>query len=390
MQKKIILLVAMQSSVHTARWVNQIVDQGWKVFIFSSANAEPMHPDINGVFQVYSFPEQLQVFLNGMGLRFMAWLTGRLLQYWDTRYPGLRVSRLERVIRKLRPDLIHSLEIQNAGYLTLEAKRLSQKYFPKWIVTNWGSDIFLFGRLQAHRSRIQEVLANCNYYSCECQRDVKLAHEFGFSGTVLPIFPNTGGFELRQAEKMRQMIPPSARKTIMLKGYQHWSGRALFGLRALERCKDILNEYTIIIYSAPPEVQVAAELFTYRTGIATRIVAQGTPHHEMLALHAMARVSVGLSISDAISTSLLEAMVMGSFPIQSCTACADEWLQHGLSGLIVPPEDTDVIETAIRTALSDDLLVDRAAVLNWQVVTDRLDASFLKQKAVNMYRSILG
>ena len=32
---------------------------------------------------------------------------------------------------------------------------------------------------------------------------------------------------------------------------------------------------------------------------------------------------------------------MGSFPIQSDTACADEWIEDGVSGLIVPPEDPD-------------------------------------------------
>ena len=44
---------------------------------------------------------------------------------------------------------------------------------------------------------------------------------------------------------------------------------------------------------------------------------------------------------------------MGALPIQSCTACADEWIVDGRSGLIVPPEDVDVIENALRRALTD-------------------------------------
>jgi glycosyltransferase involved in cell wall biosynthesis len=134
---------------------------------------------------------------------------------------------------------------------------------------------------------------------------------------------------------------------------------------------------------------MAAELLTYKTGIATRIISHDTTHQEMLSLHAKARISIGLSISDAISTSLLEAMVMGSFPIQSCTACADEWVQHGVSGMIVPPEDTEVIEKAIRMALAEDGLVDKAAEINWQVALTRLDGALLKQKATDIYRSIL-
>lgn len=109
----------------------------------------------------------------------------------------------------------------------------------------------------------------------------------------------------------------------------------------------------------------------------------------MLSLHAQARISIGLSISDGISTSFLEALAMGSFPIQSCTACAAEWIEHGVSGMIVPPEDPDIIEMALRTALEDDALVDRASEINWRTALARLDGSLLKQKISLMYSQIL-
>ena len=382
---KSILLVAMLDSVHTARWVKQLVDQDWKIYIFPSTGVEELHTDLTSVVVVRSNYRKIRDALSVLGLGFMA----RLVRYLERKFSADQSKQLRNVIVKLHPDLIHSLEIQAAGYLTLDAKKIFHGNFPPWIVTNWGSDIFLFGKLQRHKEKIHDVLAGCDYYSCECERDAKLALEFGFNKTVLPVFPNTGGFELGQLEKLRHGIPPSGRKIIMLKGYQHWAGRALTGLRALERCEDALGGYMIVIFSAPPEVEMAAELLTLKTGIATRIVPHDTTHQEMLALHAKARISIGLSISDAISTSLLEAMVMGSFPIQSCTACADEWVQHGVSGMIVPPEDPDVVEMAIRMALAEDGLVDKAAEINWQIALTRLDGTLLKQKAADMYRSIL-
>ena len=66
-------------------------------------------------------------------------------------FPSIRVRQLIRVIQKIRPDIVHSMEIQSAGYLTLEAKKILQGKFPPWIVTNWGSDIYLFGRLKDHQ-----------------------------------------------------------------------------------------------------------------------------------------------------------------------------------------------------------------------------------------------
>jgi hypothetical protein len=386
---KSILLVAMLGSVHTARWVKQFIDQGWKIYVFPSTGTGELHPDLAGAVLVRTLSRRISDVLSALGLVFIAKLVDRFQRRLEYKSPSIRVTQLNNAIVKLRPDLIHSLEIQAAGYLTLEAKKKSHEKFPPWIVTNWGSDIFLFGRLQRHKEKIRDVLANCDYYSCECERDVKLAQEFGFNKTILPVFPNTGGFELKQIEKVRQEVPTSSRKTIMLKGYQHWAGRALVGLRALERCEDILNGFAIVIYSAHPDVEIAAELFTGKTGIPTHILAHDTTHQEMLLLHAKARVSIGLSISDAISTSLLEAMVMGAFPIQSCTACADEWVQHGVSGMIVSPDDPDIVEMAIRTALADDILVDQAAEINWHVALTRLDGAILKQKTVDMYRSVL-
>ncbi len=64
------------------------------------------------------------------------------------------------------------------------------------------------------------------------------------------------------------------------------------------------------------------------------IIPEFTSHHDILQKHGQARISIGLSIGDAISTSLLEAIVMGSFPIQSWTSCADEWIVDGKTGIL--------------------------------------------------------
>ena len=297
-----------------------------------------------------------------------------------------------RFIQREKPDIIQSLEIQNSSYLTrlVKQKYYQNKPFPKWIVTNWGSDIYLFARLSNHRYKIRQVLTECDYYSCECQRDIQLARDLGFQGKVLPVFPNTGGFNLELVSKLRQEGLTSQRKIIMLKGYQTWAGRALFGLRALERCADILKGYEIYVYSARTEdIQIAIELFAQSTGIPITSIPLGSSHETLLEFHGKSRISIGLSISDGISTSLLEAMVMGSFPIQSCTACANEWFVDGETGLLVPPEDVEIIEVAIRKALTDDQLVDNAASQNYELAKNRLDSENLKQKTIQFYQTVL-
>jgi glycosyltransferase involved in cell wall biosynthesis len=136
-----------------------------------------------------------------------------------------------------------------------------------------------------------------------------------------------------------------------------------------------------------PDVKIAAELVAQSTGIPIEIVPCCS-HEDMLRLQGRARVSIGLSISDAISTSLLEAMVMGSFPIQSNTSCADEWLQNGKTGLLVHPEDPEAVAAAIRHAVSDDALVDHAADVNTRLVAERLDYSMIRSQVIAMYENV--
>jgi len=279
------------------------------------------------------------------------------------------------------------MEIQEAGYLSLDTKRRFRGEFPSWIVTNWGSDIYFFGRLPDHVDKIKAVLSACDYYACECVRDVHLAKQMGLKGRVLPVLPNTGGFDLERTAQLRQPGPASARRMILLKGYQGWSGRALVGLRAIALCASQLQGYRVAIYSASPEVRIAAELVTQSTGIPIDLIPLCS-HDEMLRFYGRSRIYIGLGISDAISTSLLEAIVMGAFPIQSCTACADEWIVDREMGLIVPPEDPEPVAAAIRRALSDDVLVDRASELNAELAQERLDQRVIRPKVIAMYEGV--
>jgi glycosyltransferase involved in cell wall biosynthesis len=388
-----ILLVAMSTSIHTARWICQIAGQGWDVHLFPSIDHwTEIHPELRDVTVHHSgFRRQRS---RQPGVRFSGVSLGqRLATLCRARDatghdPSYRARQLARLLDTLRPDIVHSLEIQHAGYLMVEARKLARQPLPPWIVTNWGSDIYLFGRLAAHAPRVREVLASCDYYSCECRRDVTLAKSYGFVGRVLPVFPNTGGFDLALASSLRSPGPVSKRRVVMLKGYQHWAGRALVGLAALTRCKDVLSGYEVVIYSATADVAIAAELFGQDTGIPIRLLPRDSPHEQVLRHHGMARVSVGVSISDAISTSLLEAIVMGSFPVQSCTACADEWITDGTTGLLVPPDDPELLAAAIRRALTDDDLVNRAAELNRHTATARLDRAKVAPMVAELYRTV--
>lgn len=386
-----ILIVAVANSVHTARWISQIDDQGWDIHLFPSIDRGTTHPDFKSITVHHSFFGRHKTRDRTVKLRGLPVISEDVAFIgrggFNRIFPNYRVVQLKKLIKNLRPNIIHSIEIQAAGYLTLEVRKQHVGPFPPWIVTNWGSDIYLFGRLAEHVGKIKAVLEACDYYSCECQRDVHLAKQMGLKGEVLPVLPNAGGFDLARVAQFKQPGPTSTRRLVLLKGYQGLFGRALVGLRAIALCANELQGYRIVIYLASPEVKIAAELVSQSTGIPIDLIPPCS-HDDMLRFYGRARVYIGLSISDAISTSFLEAIVMGAFPIQSCTACADEWIVNGEMGFLVPPEDPEPIAAAIRRAVSDDALVDQAAELNAQLVRERLDQAVIRPQVVAMYKKV--
>jgi glycosyltransferase involved in cell wall biosynthesis len=393
-------------TVHTTRWISHISDQDWDLHLFPTDVFAAPHPSLKNIkihvpkliryltkthtsnkgktqntqndFDLLSLIRQDNNSLAGTKT-----LIKKLLRYNQT-------TELVKIIKRIKPDIIHSMHIQDAGYLTLEAKKKISGRFPKWIVNNWGSEIDLFSRISSEEPKIREVLANCDYYKCECSTDIPLVKLLGFKGKFLPIIPNSGGIDFDLVSQLRIPGLISDRRIIMLKGYQNWAGRALVGLRALERCADLLKGYRIVIYSGQTaDVIISAEIFSKKTGIETEIIPVNTSYEKILSLHGQARISIGLSITDAISTSLLEAMVMGSFPIQSDTSCANEWFKDGATGILVPPEDPEIIEKAIRKALSDDDLVNKAAELNYAELFKRLERAKVKKEIIKMYEEIV-
>ena len=81
----------------------------------------------------------------------------------------------------------------------------------------------------------------------------------------------------------------------------------------------------------------------------------------------------------------VKAMMMGSFPIQSCTACADECFEDGIGGFIVEPEAPEIIAERIRRAVTDDNLVNKAAEINGRVAEQRMNRDVIRKIAINEF-----
>ena len=96
------------------------------------------------------------------------------------------------------------------------------------------------------------------------------------------------------------------------------------------------------------------------------------------------RIYLGSSESDGISTSFLQALITGTFPIQTNTSCASEWISRGANASIIPLDST-LMYNKIRGALLNDQMVDNASEINFKVARKYLDYEVVKKKAFKFY-----
>ncbi len=388
-----ILFVGGSYSVHTARWLRQMNGLPWDIHLFDPTNGL-VHEELEGItlhtgWKKPLVPPGTRVICRWPFLRGRHFLARRLPAVWSRILPGAD-RRLARLIERLQPDCIHALGLQNYAETVLGARELLGGKLPApWIYSCRGSDIFYYRRFPEHEETIRGVLSGCDYFMCNCQRDVRLAEEHGFRGELLGLFQGGGGFPV--AEMVEQCPPPpSERRVIAVKGLQTVLGDALTCIEALRQCADRLRGYRLKFYQSQPTTVEAARSLAADTGIEVEIVTRSN-YRVIWSLFGEARLAIAVSRSDGIPNAMVESMIMGAFPIQTDPGGAtSEWIEDGSNGLLVPDDDPGAVAAAVVEALSDDRMVDAAVEVNRRLAFERVDEARVRPRVLEAYRRVAG
>jgi glycosyltransferase involved in cell wall biosynthesis len=375
--RKKVIVICMLDSSHSARWLSQFKDQHVDFTLIPSTPNRKVHPTIRKLIlnksdsAAYNLSHTLRL------LTIPVWSLDLIL---GNRLRGLIVSYIS---KKYKSDYIHALELNHAGYIASKASRFGLATNTRIISTNWGSDIYWFQRYQWHQKQIKELMNISQFYSAECHRDLALATKHGFEGEFLEVSPNAGGIP---NEFLSRVLAPTSNRTIILvKGYETFVGRASIALAAISEIANEIKDYEVIVYSANRKTIRSVRRIKEDTKLNIRsIPKKRLTHSEMLNLFGTARIYVGVSLSDGISTSLLEAMAMGAFPIQTNTSCAEEWIEDGVTGKLIGP-DQEAVKNSLLQAINNDSLVDQASVTNRQVIENRCNEEKIKLKSLKFY-----
>lgn len=375
-----ILMVSIPS-LHFFRWSEQLKDSGHEVYWFDITGMSQPVERIKWVSQKTAW--KLRWDYPG---RFFVKSKFPSIYHWLQKRNEKDTAKVfEAYLNEIKPDVVHSFAL----YLSCTPIiSVMEKYTNlKWIYSSWGSDLFYFQNNLKYLADIKKVLPRLNYLFTDCQRDYEIAKKYGFEGEFLGVFPGGGGFDFVETEKYK--IPINKRRTIAIKGFQGRSGRAIPVLKALILIKKQLEDFEIVVFGAPQEIKTYVQESVLKDW--KNLTILGTiSHNEVLQLMGKSLVYVGNSDSDGMPNTLLEAIIMDVFPIQSNPGGATaEIIQHGMNGLLLnDSEDAEAIKQVVLEAISDRFFIEKAIQYNSERIKPKLDFQLIKNQVVNKYNLI--
>lgn len=283
-------------------------------------------------------------------------------------------GRLQRLVERHRPDLVHAMRIPFEGIAAAELTGLPV------ITSVWGNDF----TLRADRSRMmakatRRALAAAEVLHCDCHRDARMAREWGFpANRLIWVLPGNGGvdrsvFRLGRSDfNLRLGIPERATVILNPRGIREYVRTDTF----FQALSPVLRSFPDVHVVCPGMAgsRYAEKMITDTRLDRKRIHLLPTLDHRLMAdAFRSSRMSVSLSEHDGTPNTLLEAMACGAFPVVGDVASVREWIRDGINGVVVSALDPAMVTAALSRALRDDALVQTAREENERLVHARAD-----------------
>ncbi|WP_232804667.1 glycosyltransferase family 4 protein [Salegentibacter maritimus] len=366
---------------HFFNWTKQLEDSGHEVYWLDVFDSNTKVRQIDFVEQItgwrykWDFPGRYFLKSNAPSItRFINIFNERNFE-----------KQLQKEIRRIRPDVVHSFVMYLAGVPALPVMQEFSRI--KWAYTAWGSDMYYYRNQPKHLAGIKKTLPKIDYMFADCNRDYSIAKELGFKGKFLGVFPGGGGFDF---SKMDTFIRETDKRNIILiKGYQGLHGKCIEVLKAIQTAEKHLKDYRLVVFGAAPEVFDFVKNSSLKEFGNLEIYGK-LNYQDLMKLMGQALIYIGNSSSDGMPNTLLEAIVMGAFPIQSNPGGATaEILEHAKNGfLIEEPEDTKEISSLLLESLNNSELIEKAVCWNSRNIKPKLERERVKERVLQAYKLI--
>lgn len=377
-----ILFVADGRSPISQSWMRYFVDRGDEVYLATTFQCELGFPVKRLEFTPVAFSAVKRqgtrpgsASSRGLGLR-------TLLRQW---FGPLTIPRsakkLQTFINEVRPDLVHALRVPYEGMLASQ----TQLNLPL-IASIWGNDFTLHApSTPLMRAYTKRVMKNVNALHADCERDIRLAREWGL-GVEKPTLVTPGNGGIRSEVFYPPAEPVKVPVIINPRGFRAYVRNDSF-FKSIPLVLVKRPDAKFIFASMQDEGQALQWIRELRIEHAVQLLAP-LPHEKMGEVFRGAQIVVSPSVHDGTPNSLIEGMACGCFPIAGDLESIREWITHGQNGLLVDPNDPQSIADAILLGLENKGLRRNAAGLNAKLISARAEYETNMKRVVEFYQNL--
>ena len=290
-------------------------------------------------------------------------------------------QQLRAFIGRVKPDLVHAMRIPYEGMMAADAYMGAPL-----LISTWGNDFTLHGpstRLMSHYTRWALKVADALH--ADCQRDVRLAREWGF-GTEKPslVAPGNGGV------RSEVFYPPvtAIEEPVIInpRGFRPYVCNEAF-FQAIPIILAKRPDAKFLFALMADEAQAEQWIHDLKIGHAVELLPS-LSHNQMADVFRRAQIMASPSIHDGTPNSLLEGIACGCFPVAGDLESIREWIKPGENGLLCEPTNPQSIAVAILEAIENKSLRQTAAGLNQTMITARAEYASNMQRAAEFYREL--
>jgi glycosyltransferase involved in cell wall biosynthesis len=290
--------------------------------------------------------------------------------------------RLRVFIENVKPDLVHAMRIPYEGMLAADA----YTGIPL-IVSTWGNDFTWHApstRLMSHYTRWTMQVADALH--ADCQRDVRLAREWGF-GQEKPALVAPGNGGIRSDVFYPPPKPVEEPVIINPRGFRPYVCNEAF-FRAIPLVLEKQPAARFIFALMAGEAQ--ALQWTRELGIGQVVeLLPSLSHSGMAEVYRRAQIVASPSIHDGTPNTLLEGIACGCFPVAGDLESIREWLTPNENGMLFDATEPKSVAEAIVSAIENKNLRDKAAGLNRNMIAARAEYTQNMQGAEEFYQRVI-
>ena len=349
--------IADGRSIHTQRWAEHF-GKGHEVHLITY---DPVGRSIPGVTE-HVVPSRFR---------------NLYLGFWP------RHLRIRRLIQGIDPDLVHAQFITKYGFhLPLGGR------WPT-VVSAWGDDILILPpKSQIIRAFTKRVLDRVDLvYAVSQDLRRHILDDFGIPGEkvrYLPIGIDTALFSPGEGKRE----PGKFLILFSNRGFHPvYDTRTLLAGFALALAQN--PGLSLVLKGDGPEEQEMKSLAA-SSGLGRSVTfRERSSHADVPGNLRAADIFISTATSDGTPVSVLEAMSTGLPCIATRVGGVPEWIEDGVTGLLIPPRNPAALSRAILTLASDQGLRERLGTRAREAVRERGDWGRLMVQVEDDYKGLI-